>query len=59
VCRSVWFEGAGGGNHGGQLQLLYDVPRMVAQLEGVERGAGAAYLRWLADARLALEVGEC
>jgi phytoene desaturase (3,4-didehydrolycopene-forming) len=36
---------------------LYDVQAMTAQLEALEPGAGAAYTRWLADARLALQVG--
>jgi phytoene dehydrogenase-like protein len=68
----VWFAAAPGGgasdgvaepasssNVGGcsYLDLLYDVQRMVAQLEGVEPGGGRAYLQWLAEARAALEVG--
>ncbi len=48
--RRVWFEGAS------QLELLYDVPSMLRQLETVEPGAGRAYLQWLAQARAALEV---
>jgi len=62
----VWFEGqpgsvphrasASAGQGGGYLDLLYDVPRMLAQLEGVEAGAGRSYLGWLAQARAALEV---
>ncbi|GFR49587.1 hypothetical protein Agub_g11653, partial [Astrephomene gubernaculifera] len=47
----VFFQGAG------SLDLLYDVQRMVEQLEGVERGAGAAYLSWLAASRAALQLG--
>jgi len=47
---------ASAGQGGGYLDLLYDVPRMLAQLEGVEAGAGRAYLGWLAQARAALEV---
>jgi hypothetical protein len=34
------------------LDLLYDVQAMAAQLEGVEAGAAAAYLRFLAHAKV-------
>ncbi|GIL73546.1 hypothetical protein Vretimale_5240 [Volvox reticuliferus] len=47
----VFFQGAG------YLDMLYDVQRMVEQLEGVEKGAGGQYLDWLAGARAALELG--
>ncbi|EFJ43214.1 hypothetical protein VOLCADRAFT_96696 [Volvox carteri f. nagariensis] len=47
----VFFQGAG------SLDMLYDVQRMVEQLEGVEKGAGGQYLDWLASARAALELG--
>ncbi|KAL6754674.1 hypothetical protein V8C86DRAFT_2696089 [Haematococcus lacustris] len=39
------------------LDLLYDVPAMITQLEEVEEGAGRAYLEWLAVARAELELG--
>ncbi|GLI64657.1 hypothetical protein VaNZ11_007985, partial [Volvox africanus] len=47
----VFFQGAG------YLDMLYDVQRMVEQLEGVEKGAGSQYLEWLATARAALQLG--
>lgn len=34
------------------LDLLYDVQAMSAQLEGVEKGAAGAYLRFLANAKV-------
>lgn len=34
------------------LDLLYDVQAMAAQLEAVEAGAAAAYLRFLANAKV-------
>ncbi|GAQ81597.1 phytoene dehydrogenase [Klebsormidium nitens] len=39
------------------LDLLYDVQAMAAQLEAVEPGAAAAYLRFLANAKAAFDVG--
>ncbi|KAL3685310.1 hypothetical protein R1sor_003332 [Riccia sorocarpa] len=47
------------GEEGGvkSLDLLYDVQRMCAQLEQVEEGAAAAYLRFLAYAKEALDKG--
>ncbi|KAG2492765.1 hypothetical protein HYH03_008930 [Edaphochlamys debaryana] len=47
----VFFQGEG------SLDLLYDVQRMMEQLEGIEKGAGGQYLDWLASARAALELG--
>ncbi|KAG1658209.1 hypothetical protein FOA52_008232 [Chlamydomonas sp. UWO 241] len=51
ACYRVNFEGRG------HLDMLYDVQAMVTQMEGVEAGAGAQYLFWLASARAALDAG--
>lgn len=37
------------------LDLLYDVQKMCLQLEQVEEGAGGAFLRFLANAKEALD----
>lgn len=52
VAYRVWFGEEEGPHH---LDLMYDVQRMCAQLEGVEKGAAGAFLRFLANAKEALD----
>ena len=51
----VWFSGGGG--EPSSLDLLNDAAAMAVQLEGVERGAGAAYARFLRMVLGNLEMG--
>ncbi|CAM6092932.1 unnamed protein product [Calypogeia fissa] len=54
VAYRVFFGEEEGPHH---LDLMYDVQKMCAQLESVEKGAAANFLRFLSNAKEALDKG--